>query len=239
VREGRKQTLFPPSAPILDATAPLSIDNLNIHHFFVPVSRSPASLPRNPAEGWQIDPAVVPLVDTQTTSSSTTAPAHPAVDVVPTKNAATLSEGACTDYPPDEVIIMLQINHKFTTPDATERELRSLVTFLDCRRLHGLPPPSVVAVQEHALSGNGASPSARVYVAPGFPSQTITFSDTLCGLRFELSPTSFFQVCALGLFSPNGGTLCGATIGHSCHTGSICRGREHTTLCISTRTPPR
>ena len=108
---------------------------------------------------------------------------------------AHVSKSQADAPPPDDVVLLLQVNDKFASASEASAELEAFTTYLRNNRPAELPEPTVCVVQEHSLSGNGAPPDAPLRGAPGFESASTTFNDTLCDVTFKLRPTSFFQVC--------------------------------------------
>jgi hypothetical protein len=193
VREGRAATHFPPPAPLVDTSQPLTFANLDTSAYHVPVAQGTSALHMALAAedcGWHVAGAALPPA------------ASAASGVGDTPNQSSNEAAAAEAPPPDDVVLLLQVNPAFTSKHAAEAELRVFVAYLDKHTPEGLPRPTVVAVQENSLGGNGAPAGARVYSAPGFvptgggppaAPEKFTFRDTLCEVPFELAPTSFFQ----------------------------------------------
>ena len=203
VREGRQRTHFPPPRPFPDAAALQTFADLDANTYFVPVSDAAPAATAPDGGNWATDGMAVQGEANKHAANNEecdTAPWRVDMSRVP---ATLQQDGSGTEQhvaaqepppPPDDVALLVQINPKFTTPDATNQELQALQTYITTHRPDHLPAPTVFAVQENELAGNGAPAGAPVYACPGAQSEKLTFQDALCDVHFELSSTSFFQV---------------------------------------------
>lgn len=94
---------------------------------------------------------------------------------------------------------MSQVNPCYASvrrdPGLMERELSGLAAHLAAAGKSAGLPLSALMVQHHSGVANAAPYDAPVVPCPGSPvPSAATITDTLCELRFRVSPTAFFQV---------------------------------------------
>lgn len=115
--------------------------------------------------------------------------------------------GAASVPPPDMVAAVVQIDPSAAPADVAAAELAALARALRAAAAAAGAPAPALAVQHHSGVSNAADEGAPLLPFPGeggeseggaagadagLPLGCIT--DTLCGLSFRVSPTSFFQV---------------------------------------------
>jgi len=117
-------------------------------------------------------------------------------------DVAAVGEAEPQAAPPDEVVIMVQVNDTYTDAATMRRECAALHKHLrECAAAQGLPLTSLL-LQLHSGCSNAAPASAPILLLPDSPEGPSKpalpgptyMHDALCELSFRISPTAFFQV---------------------------------------------
>jgi len=148
-----------------------------------------------PIDRWDVG---VPAAGTPSSpSAAPAAPSSSAAAPAASSAAARVSESEPPAPPPDHVLLMLQVNPAVTDAATLDSEVRALAAFLqDAAKQQGLPLTSIW-VQHHSGVANAAPADAHTAPLPGFEGPEGlggVIQDSLCELRFRISPLAFFQV---------------------------------------------